>query len=209
MTNTKNKTFVECVTKNNIRLIYLTNQSEIFHRAASKVFSGCLSSTPIPLLLTDTQLTLLKIILKLQALSCFQRALRLLPESFNLSALGSKSVISRLKKKPLLVMTLRIHSRDPSILTQAINYMPSKLLWTPIKFTVSYSIPNCSGPNSSHLEYAKNRLLSLPPSDAYVWSDSSVPFLTRRVALECMPCNPNARTSTLFLCWTNCLQFHS
>ena len=39
MTNTKNKTFVECVNKNRRRLICLTNQLEILHRAASKVFS--------------------------------------------------------------------------------------------------------------------------------------------------------------------------
>ena len=38
-TNTKNKTLVECVHKNSGRLICLTNQLEILHRAASKVFS--------------------------------------------------------------------------------------------------------------------------------------------------------------------------
>ena len=40
----------------------------------------------------------LKITLKLQALSCLELAARLLPESFNLGALASKSVISQLKK---------------------------------------------------------------------------------------------------------------
>ena len=88
MTNKKNETLVECVTKNSKRLIYLTNQSEILHRAASKVFSGCLSSTPIPFLLIETQLPLLKITLKHQALSCFGRALCLLRESLNLNTLG-------------------------------------------------------------------------------------------------------------------------
>ena len=39
MTNTKNKTLVECVNKNSRRLIFLTNQLEILHRAVSKVFS--------------------------------------------------------------------------------------------------------------------------------------------------------------------------
>ena len=38
-TNTKNKTLVECVHKNSGRLICLTSQLEIVHRAASKVFS--------------------------------------------------------------------------------------------------------------------------------------------------------------------------
>ena len=61
MTNTKNKTLVECVNKNSRRLICLTNQLKILHRAASKVFSWCLSSTPIPLLPIETQLLRLKI----------------------------------------------------------------------------------------------------------------------------------------------------
>ena len=39
---------------------------------------------------------------KHQAFSCFERDLLLLQISFNLSALGLKSVISRLKKKPYL-----------------------------------------------------------------------------------------------------------
>ena len=56
----------------------------------------------IPLLLIETQILLLKNALNFfeyQALSCLGRALRLLQESLNLSAIGSKSV-SRLKKKP-------------------------------------------------------------------------------------------------------------
>ena len=90
MINTKNKTLVECVTKNSTRLICLTNQSEILHRAASKVFSGCFSSTPVPLLLIETQLPLLKITLRHQALLCFGRALCLLQKSFNLSQARSQ-----------------------------------------------------------------------------------------------------------------------
>ena len=64
MTNTKNKALVECANKNSTRLICLTNQLEILHRAASKVFNWWLFSTPIPLLLIDTQLPLEKITLK-------------------------------------------------------------------------------------------------------------------------------------------------
>ena len=70
MTNTTNKTLSECVTKNSRKLICETNQIEIVHSAASKVCSGCISSTSIPLLLTETQFSLLKITLKHQALSC-------------------------------------------------------------------------------------------------------------------------------------------
>ena len=57
-------------------------------RAASKAFSGCLSSTPISLLLNETQLPLLNITLKQQAFSCFGRALCLPQELFIHSAFG-------------------------------------------------------------------------------------------------------------------------
>ena len=46
MANTKSKTIFHYVIKNSRRLICLTNQLEILHSAASKVFSGCLSSFP-------------------------------------------------------------------------------------------------------------------------------------------------------------------
>ena len=52
---------------------------------------------PIPLVLIETKLPLLKITLKHQVILCFERALRL-QESFNLGALASKSVIILLKK---------------------------------------------------------------------------------------------------------------
>ena len=66
MTNTKNKTLDECVNKNSRRLICLTNQLEIMHRAASKVFMHrAASMIPLfhPLLPIETQLLLLKIAL--------------------------------------------------------------------------------------------------------------------------------------------------
>ena len=46
MNKPENKTLFECVNKNSGRLICLTNQLEILNRAACKVFSWCLSSTP-------------------------------------------------------------------------------------------------------------------------------------------------------------------
>ena len=46
--------------------------------------------------------------------------------------------------------------------------MSPSSFWTPIKFTVSSSIPNCScSCSSQHHEYAKNRLLSLPQTRIY------------------------------------------
>ena len=101
------------------------------------------------------------------------------------------------KEETLLVAIMLIHRRNPSVLARTINYMSPNPFWTQIKFRVSSSIPNYSGPSSFHLDHAKNQLLSLPPSDAYVWADRSVSSLIRRVVLECMPYNLNAIPSTL------------
>ena len=40
-----------------------------------------------------------------------------------------------------------------------INFMPTKLPWNPIKFTVCSFKPNCTGPSLSRLKSARNRLL--------------------------------------------------
>ena len=66
---------------------------------------GCLSSSSIPLVLIEIQLPRLKITLKHHSLSCFERALHLLPELFNLNALGPKSFIYR-RKPSILAGTI-------------------------------------------------------------------------------------------------------
>ena len=114
-----------------------------------------------------------------QALSCYGRALYLLLQSLNLSALGWKSVISRLKRK-LSCWSLLIQRKKTFILPRIINYMFTNPFWTPIKFTILSSIPNCSGRSSSHLEYAKYWLLSLPSSKGIFWPiDLSLPSLDK------------------------------
>ena len=56
-----------------------TNHLEVLHRAACRVITGCLSSTPSSLLLLEAQLPPLKLTLEHHALSSFERALRLPP----------------------------------------------------------------------------------------------------------------------------------
>ena len=53
-----------------------TNHLEVIHRAACRVITGCLSSTPSSLLLLEAQLPPLKLTLEHQALYTFKRALR-------------------------------------------------------------------------------------------------------------------------------------
>ena len=58
--------------------------------------------------------------------------------------------------------------------------MSPNFLWTPIKFSVSSFILNCSCPSSSqHHEYSKNRLLSLLQTRIHGPIDLSFPALDR------------------------------
>ena len=58
-----------------------TNHLEVLHRAACRVITGCLFSTPSSLLLLEAQLPPLKLTLEHQTLYSFERALRLPPTS--------------------------------------------------------------------------------------------------------------------------------
>ena len=77
-----------------------TNHLKVLHRAACRVTTGCLSSTLSSLLLLEAQLPPLKLTLEHQALSSFERALRLPPDFSSLYAVATRNVPCRLKKKP-------------------------------------------------------------------------------------------------------------
>ena len=70
---------------------------ERLHRAASRVITGCLSSSPIPLLLSEASLPRLRVTLTHFTLSCFERAL-CLPTFFPISGLARLGVRPRLCK---------------------------------------------------------------------------------------------------------------
>ena len=80
-TKKKKKTLNECGTKNSRGLICLTDQLQILQRAAKKVLSGCLSFTSIPYPIASywNPTYHVKNFFKTYALSCFERALCLLP----------------------------------------------------------------------------------------------------------------------------------
>ena len=65
-------------------------------------------------------------------------------------------MISRLKKKTLLVIILFIQRKKTFILARIINYMSTNPFWIPIKFIILSSIPNCSGPslNTPSIDYS-------------------------------------------------------
>ena len=70
-------------------------QLERLHRAASRAITGCLSSSPIPLLLTEASLPPLRVTLSHFTLLSYERALRL-PVSFPISGLARLGVRQRL-----------------------------------------------------------------------------------------------------------------
>ena len=68
---------------------------ERLHRAASRAITGCLSSSPIPLLLTEASLLPLRVTLTHFSLFSYKRALRL-PTFFSISGLARLGVKPRL-----------------------------------------------------------------------------------------------------------------
>ena len=68
---------------------------ERLHRAASRAITGCLSSSPIPLLLTEASLPPLRVTLTHFTLLSFEQALRL-PTSFPIACLARLGVKPRL-----------------------------------------------------------------------------------------------------------------
>ena len=154
-----------------------TNHLEVLHRAACRVITGCLSSTPSSLLLLEAQLPLLKLTLEHQALSSFERALHLPPDFSSLYALATRNVPCRLKKKPS--WRSLCSSATQSLLSprETLIMYPPFPPWTTTNFTVSPFIPDCTGNSTARLQFASNRLSSFLPSDIQVWTDGSVPSL--------------------------------
>ena len=68
---------------------------ERLHRVASRVITGCLSSSPIPLLLSEASLPPLRVTMIHFTLLSYERALRL-PTSFPISGLARLEVKTRL-----------------------------------------------------------------------------------------------------------------
>ena len=72
-----------------------TTKLERFHQAASRAITGCLSSSPIPLLLSEASLPPLRVTLTHFTLLSYERALHL-PTSFPISGLARLGVKPRL-----------------------------------------------------------------------------------------------------------------
>ena len=153
---------------------------ERLHRAASRAITGCLSSSPIPLLLSETSLPPLRVTLTHFTLSSYERALRL-PTSFPISGLARLGVKPRLCRSSWRAFASTHPLMFPSNSSrEALVAFPPFPPWNLPLFTVESTLSTpCSrsDPPLSRQVAALAHLDSLPPHDLVLWTDGSVPFL--------------------------------
>ena len=150
---------------------------ERMHRSSCRVITGCLSSTPIPLLHIEALLPPLRVTLTHQSLSFFERALRL-PPTFPIASLANSNPRIRLKKSSWRsfsrshILTPNLHlTREPLILC------PPKPPWSaPSNYTISLHL---SSP-CSRKDPPPFATLQLPPIFSLYLTAISLPGLTVR-----------------------------
>ena len=152
---------------------------ERLHQAASRAITGCLSSSPIPLLLTEASLSLLRVTLTHFTLLSYERALRL-PTSFPISGLARLGVKPRLCRSSCRAFA----STHPLTLSstssmKALLAFPPCPPWNLPSFTVesTFSTPySRSNAPLTRQGAALAHLDSLSHHDLVLWTDGSVPF---------------------------------
>ena len=155
------------------------NKLECLHRAVSRAITGCLSSSAIPLLLSEASLPPLQLTLTHFTLLSYERALRL-PTSFPISGLARLEVKPRLCRWSWRALASTHPLMFPSTCSrEALLACPPCPPWNLPSFTVesTVSIPcSRSDPPLSHQGAALAHLDSLLPHDLVLWTDGSVPF---------------------------------
>ena len=152
---------------------------ERLHRAASRAITGCLSSSPIPLLLSEAYLPPLRVTLTHFTLLSYERALRL-PTSFPISGLARLGVKPRHCRSSWKAFASTHPLMLPSTSSwEALLACPPFPPWNLPSFTVESTLSTpCSrsDPPLSRQGAALAHLDSLPSHDLVVWTDGSVPF---------------------------------
>ena len=172
------------------------------HRAASRAITGCLSSSPIPLLLTEASLPPLRVTLTHFTLLSHERALRL-PTSFPISGLARLGVKPRLCRSSWRAFASTHPLMLPSTCSrEALVACPPCPPWNLPSFTVESTLSTpCSRSDSPHSRQgaALAHLDSLPPHDLVLWTDGSVPFPFGKggsgVVANCSLCGTEATLS--------------
>ena len=152
---------------------------ERLHRAASRAITGCLSSSPIPLLLFEASLPPLRVTLTHFTLLSYERAL-CLPTFFPISGLARLGVKPRLCRSSWRAFASTHPLMLPSTCSrEALVAFPPCPPWNLPSFTVESTLSTpCSRSDPPHSRQgaALAHLDSLPPHDLVLWTDGSVPF---------------------------------
>ena len=147
------------------------------HRSSCRVITGCLSSTPIPLLHIEALLPPLRVTLTHQSLSFFERALRL-PSTFPIASLANSNPRTRLKKSSWRSFS-RSHNLTPNLhLTrEPLILCPPKPPWSaPSSCTISLHLSSpCSRKDPPPFATPQ-----LPPTFPLYLTAISLPGLTVR-----------------------------
>ena len=150
---------------------------ERMHRSSCRVITGCLSSTPIPLLLIEALLPPLRVTLTHQSLSFFERAFRL-PPTFPIASLANSNPRTRLKKSSWRSFS-RSHNLTPNLhLTrEPLILCPPKPPGLPHLVTQSHFT---SHPHALAKTPSPFATLQLPPTFPLYLTAISLPGLTVR-----------------------------
>ena len=178
---------------------------ERLHRAASRAITGCLSSSPIPLLLSEASLLPpLRVTLIHFTLFSHERALRL-PTSFPISGLARLGVKPRLCRSSWRAFASTHPLMLPSTSSrETLLACPPCPPWNLSLFTVESTLSTpCS--RSDHPLFRQGAALahldSLPPHDLVLWTDSYVPLPFGKggsgVLANCSLCGTEATLSFL------------
>ena len=185
---------------------------ERLYRVASRTISGCLSSSPILLLLSEASLPPLRVTLTHFALSSHEQSLRL-PTSLlilGLARLGVKPRLCRSSWRNFAsTHPLMLPSRSPR---EALFACPPSPPWYLPSFTLDSIL---SSPSSrSYLPLSRQgaalaHLDSLPPYDMVIWTDHSVSFPFDKggsgILSNCSPCG--TESTSFFSASTVCSRF--
>ena len=177
---------------------------ECLHQAASRAITGCLSSSPIPLLLTEVSLPPLRVTLTHFTLFSYEQAL-CLPTSFTISGLARLGVKPRLCRSSWRAFASTHPLMLPSTCSrEAFLACPPFPLWNLLSFTVESTLSTpCSrsDPPHSYQGAALVHLDSLPTHDLVLWTDGSVSFPFGKggsgVLANCSLCGSGATFSFL------------
>ena len=150
---------------------------ERMHRSSCRVITGCLSSTPIPLLHMEALLPPLRVTLTHQSLSFFEQALHL-PPTFPIASLANSGPRARLKKSSWRSFS-RSHSLTPNLhlAREPLILCPPEPPWSaPSNCTISLHLSSpCSRKDPPPFE-----TLQLPPIFPFYLTAISLPGLTVR-----------------------------